>query len=697
MTDWSDNELKIGILAKKLADSVREKKGKAYFASLIEAVKQNLEFDHGFVFSIDNCNGTCRNILTDNAAPASDYIDSEIMDVSIAELTLNKEKAYSVINTRDKIEKNKAGKRGFPPLRVSFPLYDSGDNISGLIVFLCEDESDCEHIAAEAIETQIPRAASELECLQIKQRLNLLEGDYKNLVEFTLDVVWEADLSGVLTSVNGSSQSLYGLPARQMIGKRYTEFMTKASAAKFVGFLTDLSSGQSIYNEQAEHLSGKNEIINVSCNVIPRYDEYRNVTGVLGSTRDISSAVRAQEIIKNNSELFSSILARLPVIFFRVDRNGYLIDIRGNGLSRMGVEDMDWVGKPGYGLFIGMDEQIDSALSGSTVFFENRGTYNGTPWTFYTSMFFDSWSGYGAVGFSVDITEQKYVEEQLIEQLNNNRRLAQKLVEVQEDERRSLARELHDELGQSITAVKSLAMALNVSAGDQYTEVRSLANSIIDLSGRLYEVVNNIMQRLRPDIIDGLDFNEAIRNCIVRSQLETIGVNCGLDIQGETNDLNEVVKITIYRIVQECLTNISKHAMASNVYISIYRGPETINSMNTVAYDKLQRDGSQRYPLNREIIKIDICDDGIGMDLDSVLHGRANTNRHGLQGIEERVKAMGGSLDINASPGKGVNIKAVFLLGQRKMELINSVEPAIVNATDAGSVELDTKVYRSIK
>ena len=658
------NKINRGVFAVRLADLVYSENGEAYFNALIEGVRNILGLARGFVYSIDNYNGSCRNLLATNHSSDSENIDNEVLDLSIAELILNKGKDYSIINFKGGSHTNSLGESLGATSLVTFPLHDSENKISGLIIFASETDLNLETDLIDIVKDQIPRASAELERLQIKRRLVLLEQDYKNLVEFTLDVIWEADLSGQLTNINGSSVNVYGLTDKQMSGRPYTDFMTDKSAAEFAETMSRIGKGESLYNVQSEHISKDNEIINVSYTAVPKYDDSHNIIGVFGSTRDISSSVRAKEIIKNNSEMFSSILARLPVIFFRVDRNGYLIDIRGSGLSRMGVEDMDWVGKPGYGLFIGMDEKIDSALSGSTVFFENQGTYSGVPWTFYTSMFFDSWSGYGAVGFSVDITEQKNVEEQLIQLLKNNRKLAQKLVEVQEEERRNLARELHDELGQSITAVKSLAIALNATAGNQYTEVRSLANSIIDLSGRLYEVVNSIMQRLRPDIIDGLDFNEAIRNCIVRSQLEKVGVNCGLEMQGNINDLEEVVKITIYRIVQECLTNISKHAMASNVYINIYRGSEKGSAISSDVYDKLQRDSNNEPCMSRNIIKIDICDDGIGMDAGTILDESKQANRHGLQGIKERVSAMGGTLVIKASPGKGVNIQAAFVIGK---------------------------------
>ena len=286
------------------------------------------------------------------------------------------------------------------------------------------------------------------------------------------------------------------------------------------------------------------------------------------------------------------------------------------------------------------------------------------------------------------------MEEQLVELLNNNRKLAQKLVEVEEDERRALARELHDELGQSITAVKSLATVITASAGNNYNEIRSLANSIIDLSGQLYEVVNNIMQRLRPDIIDGLDFSESIRNCIVRSQLETAGVNCTLEYSGNINNLEEVLKVTIYRIVQECLTNISKHAMASNVCVKIHRGMDDGDFIGEKYIDPVFSGNSGKHKSKRDIVQIEISDDGIGMHVEEKMATGKQAKRHGLQGINERVTAMGGMLEISAKPGRGVRVKVVLVLGSSNHDVSHDIHKCIA---DLREMRVETPEFKKIQ
>ena len=660
----------------QISDYIGRSSGDEYFSRFVHAICKHLELACGCVYSIDDEFAEQWKLVTSTRGHDSCCKLNPLLESKLKYEILNNKQTVIIDLLSSGYLGEEENTLGLTCL-LSFFLYNSDNHINGVVIFGADATVLDQNTVIEVIDSQVPRAESVLDNMQNIIKLNAYENNYNKLVDSSPDVIWEADTQGRITAISSSCKAIYGFSEDFMLGKEYTDFMTEKSASQFIEYLELMSRSECFYNVLSDHIGKDHEHIMVSYNIIPKLDENHKISGVIGATRDISKSIKAQETIKNTSELFSSILSRLPVIFFRLDANGQFVEIRGNGLRRMGVEDMDWVDKPAYGLFVGMDAEIDSALAGNTVFFENKGTYTGTPWWFYTSMFFDSWSGDGAVGFSVDITEQKYVEEQLVELLNNNRKLAQHLVEVQEDERRTLARELHDELGQSITAVKSLATVICASTGNQYTEIRSLGNSIIDLSGQLYEVVNNIMQRLRPDIIDNLDFSETLGNCIVRSQLETAGVNCNLDIVGNVNGLQEVVKVSIYRIVQECLTNISKHAMASNVTVHVRRGVEESNLRRSKVYDALQRNSARTSAINRDTIKIEITDDGIGMDVHHKIRNGKTAKRHGLQGIHERVTAMGGTLTITSDPGKGSTILAILVLGGNKHDVSRDINKCI--------------------
>ena len=692
--DYSDNHVRASVLARNIAEMTGRAFDSDYFNKLINATCQHLKLAFGCIYHISDELGDQWSIIADSVdSDRCSGIPTSLESLIRSESTGSRLPTIIDLNSIN----DDALLDCFQDLShiISFNLYGASNINGGIIVVGCNNVSLDLSLIIDVIETQLPMAEVVLDNLKNINQLNRYKDNYDKLVSSSPDAIWEADLSGCILDIRGSCKSIYGHDAEFMIGKNYADFMTEISARHYFENLSILSHGEAVYNVLSNHVTRGYEHVVVSYNIIPKYDQNNNVTGILGATRDISTSIKALKTVKNNNELFSSILSRLPVIFFRLDNNGSFIEIRGNGLKRMGVEDMDWVDKPGYGLFIGMDAEIDSALDGNTVFFENKGTCDGKPWWFYTSMFFDGWTGRGAVGFSVDITEQKYVEDQLVLLLNSNRKLSQQLVEVQEEERRTLARELHDELGQSITAVKSLATVISASTGTQYTEIRSLSNSIIDLSGQLYEVVNNIMQRLRPDIIDNLDFAETLKNCILKSQLEVAGVTCHLNIEGDINNLNEVVRVTVYRIVQECLTNISKHAMASNVNITIHRKVDRTNLRHNRLYDVTHRNSDYVKDISRDTIAISIADDGVGMEINDNSYSDQQLQRHGLQGINERVTAMGGMLKIASEPGKGVCINAILVLGNSKRDSSRDFTKCNSDLWDMGTDNADYKIINS--
>jgi two-component system sensor histidine kinase UhpB len=215
--------------------------------------------------------------------------------------------------------------------------------------------------------------------------------------------------------------------------------------------------------------------------------------------------------------------------------------------------------------------------------------------------------------------------------LEENRMLSQRSMQVQEEERRNLARELHDELGQSINAIKVDAVNIRDHSQAQ-PDIHTSAVAIIDVSNQVYDVVRSLMQRLRPVALDDLGLRSAVQYGVEQWQRRHAGVRCQFDAQGELDGLSEKVNITLYRLVQECLTNVAKHADAGHVSIA------------------MKRDGDR--------VRFDFVDDGRGFDPSGRKHGL------GLIGLRERVESLGGKFELVSAPGSGVRIKAVIPAGE---------------------------------
>lgn len=540
---------------------------------------------------------------------------------------------------------------------VTLCIPDSRQKTIGLMLLASASAKMVDQEQLQLLKLFRSRLGAELERFRLQFALEYSKDQSRYITEHSRDMIWNIDTDGFYTYVNPACYEIYGYNPDEMIGKHYSEFIHRNMINEFDVLIENNKKDEEVHKLITQHQSRNGFPVKLICTTRSLRDKNGVITGIAGTSTDITEFIRSQILNKNNNELFSKVLSRLPVIFFRVNEDGQIIDIRGKGLRRLNVEDMDWVDKSSYGLFRNRDKEINAVLNGETASFEISGTAGGEFWSFFVSMFFDSWTGFGAIGFCVDITEQRLNEDKLEKLLSEKRELNQQLVKIQEEERRSLARELHDEFGQSITAVKSLAKAITGIGDDQYSETRSLSNSIVDLSAKLYEVVNDMMRRLRPEILDTLGLEAALKNCVERSQLELEGINCNLTLTGELSTLDEVVNITIYRIVQECLTNISKYAMASNVDVAISR--ETIKSHERrQRFDYLHQDDKDISDIKIDLLTICIKDDGVGMDVKEAMKKKEHRNRMGLKGIEERVTALDGHLDVISEPYKGVKIVA---------------------------------------
>jgi two-component system sensor histidine kinase UhpB len=210
--------------------------------------------------------------------------------------------------------------------------------------------------------------------------------------------------------------------------------------------------------------------------------------------------------------------------------------------------------------------------------------------------------------------------------LRENRRLTQRLLEVQEEERRRLARELHDELGQTLNAIK-----LDVLALPDASAVQRIATN----ADRVYAAAGDLVRSLRPPALDELGLSAALEACVDRWRVSHPALRVQLSMAGELDGLGEKLGLCIYRIVQEGLTNCVRHARASNFYIDLTRGAG-----------------------GRGGVVLEMRDDGAGFD--------AGTSRWGggLTGMRERAALLGGRFELLSGPGLGVTIRIEVPVGQ---------------------------------
>src|SRR5271165_4638981 len=209
-----------------------------------------------------------------------------------------------------------------------------------------------------------------------------------------------------------------------------------------------------------------------------------------------------------------------------------------------------------------------------------------------------------------------------------NRRLNERLLTLQEQERSGLARDLHDEVSPFLFAINIDATAASRLLNDgRADEARDRVQSIADAVRPMQRQVRSMLGRLRPIGLDEFGLREAIENMIAFWRQRRPEIRYQLAISTECEGLGELVGLTICRIVQECLSNAVRHA-----------GPTLI----TVSVDREDAD-----------VRVEVADDGSGMP-------ESRRPGYGLVGIGERVKAIGGSLSFSNKPAQGCAVAAVL-------------------------------------
>jgi two-component system sensor histidine kinase UhpB len=255
---------------------------------------------------------------------------------------------------------------------------------------------------------------------------------------------------------------------------------------------------------------------------------------------------------------------------------------------------------------------------------------------------------------NTDITEQKRAQEALkaaheeLEQRVGERTaalsdantrlqvLSRRLMEIQELERRAIARDLHDEIGQALTAIKMNLRELGEQRDGSIAPAggKQLCDSL-QILDQVLQHIRNLALDLRPSMLDELGLVPALR-WYVGKQAERAGWNLQFLADEVMRRPSPEVEISCFRLTQEALTNVARHAQATAVEVRLENDSTTLDLI--------------------------IRDNGIGFDPNQIRTGARAGTSVGLSGMEERVRLAGGLVQINSSPAAGTEIRASFPL-----------------------------------
>jgi PAS domain S-box-containing protein len=235
------------------------------------------------------------------------------------------------------------------------------------------------------------------------------------------------------------------------------------------------------------------------------------------------------------------------------------------------------------------------------------------------------------IGTVQDITERKHSEKATQALLDENTRLVRRLIALQERERADLARELHDELSQHLTAIRAFAGALQRSDRCDPEAIRRSAVAIDGSAHAIYEVSHRLMEGLHPSVLDAAGIAEALASLIDSWGQQHPEIEWQASLPSNLVCEGKQLRVTLYRVVQECLSNIARHAAAHRVRLIL----------------------GNRWSAEGELLRLVVRDDGVGMEMDAAHAG------FGLLGMRERVLALGGTLQVSSRKGSGTRIRVI--------------------------------------
>ena len=207
--------------------------------------------------------------------------------------------------------------------------------------------------------------------------------------------------------------------------------------------------------------------------------------------------------------------------------------------------------------------------------------------------------------------------------LAENRQLTHLIQRHLEEERRGLARELHDEIGQYLTAIKTIAQATANRAEHADPATLEASRAIVSSAGRIYDAMHAIIRRLRPMALERMGLADTMVEAVAEWRRLHPQLAFELHLPGSLPRLGDEAEIALFRIAQEAVTNVARHAQAQSVSIEISTSGRHVHLV--------------------------VCDDGIGIASDR-LH---QPGHYGLLGMRERVQALGGTLAITPTPEGG--------------------------------------------
>jgi PAS domain S-box-containing protein len=474
---------------------------------------------------------------------------------------------------------------------------------------------------------------------QIERAMINSEERYRSLVEDMPVLVCRFLPDGTLTFVNNSFCNYFGRKRDTLIGQKFFQLIPEDDRQGVMDRFTSLTRENPV-------ISYEHRVIGSDGTIQWQHRIDRAIFDRAGDLKeyqclglDVTERKRSEELLQESEERFLQMANNIQEVFWLFDWIGQRVlyaspayeKIWGRSREALYARYEEWSES------LHPDDVADAQLS----FAEAASTGGGQAreyriicpdgtlrWISDKAFAVRNAKGevYRMAGIAEDVTERKKAEEKLKQSEERLRSLSVEVMKAQENERSLLSRELHDELGQSLAILKHRVRSIEKRRGAHQLESRDNTPSAIALIEQIIEKVRRIALELNPSILDDLGLIAGIR-ALAQNLMDGYNIAISLDIKEPAVSFPNETARNIYRIHQEALTNIARHARATHVDIRIKEGNDRISFL--------------------------IEDNGDGFSMDEV---RAKAEKHrglGLAIMEERAYLLGGTLEIKSLPAGG--------------------------------------------
>ena len=500
-------------------------------------------------------------------------------------------------------------------IRNSVSIFNQNNDANFILIFIIQDIS-----AQKQHEKTLQRFNLELQ-QKVQEQTEEISSIFNRISEGFASL----DNDFNITFANPYAEKLVGLNKENIIGLNFIEHYKNVPNPTILDLIRSAkSTNKSMeFEEYSEHYQRWMHV-----------KVYPSERGIAIFFQDVTARKEAETKLIENEKKYRLLFQNNPISMWVIELNNFtILDVNQAAIDQYEYSYNEFIGKSINELYpteeadkyltLTKEDKANSIIAGTWTHLKKNGEQIKVEVLVY-SMIYDGKPS--RLILSNDITEKLKSQEELEASRDQLRNLSSYLEKIREDERTSIAREIHDELGQQLTGLKMDVSWIARRLKDNDAALNEKIQGMILLIDDTVKTVRKIASELRPGILDDLGLIAALDWQSKEFEKRT-GIKCNFTSDQIDHNFNKDMATGIFRIYQEALTNVARHAKASKVDSSI-----VVN--------------------NDEMVEITIKDNGIGMKNELF-----SKSKLGLIGMKERAFMMKGELLINSEKGKGTKIK----------------------------------------